>query len=182
MVPVCHVRMGSTGVWAPVWTASGMGHWKTLIKIPGGTDFYYCIKDMTLPDTCMLSCYCSRYFIRYYVTCILVTLPGTCYTFCGGLLLLYMYTLHCISSIFCIPCRHHYCLCTTPHYGYLAYAHLHVHFYHVTTSVFISITSPPDDNMLGSAGIKIWHDYIFLLLIIYLLYGITSTTSCIIYM
>jgi len=62
-----------------------------------------------------------------------VTLPGTCYTFCGGILLMYMYTLHCISSIFCIPCRHHYCIYTTLFYGYIAYAHLHVHFYHVTT-------------------------------------------------
>ena len=39
-----------------------------------------------------------------------------------------------------------------------------------------------DDNRLGSDGIKIWHVYILLLLIIYLLYGITRTTSCIIYM
>ena len=47
MVLVGHVRMGSTGVRAPVWTASGMGHWKRLIKIPGGTDCYYCINDLT---------------------------------------------------------------------------------------------------------------------------------------
>ena len=40
-------RMGSTGVRAPVWTASGMGHWKRVIKIAGGTDCYYCINDMT---------------------------------------------------------------------------------------------------------------------------------------
>jgi len=63
--------------------------------------------------------------------------------------------------------------------------------------MFISITAPldnifiisnwrllwtwPDDNMLGSDGITRWHVYIFLLLIICLLYGITNTTSCIIY-
>jgi len=62
-----------------------------------------------------------------------VTLPGTCYTFCGGILLMFMYTLHCIYSVFCIHCRHQYELCTTLYYGYIAYAHLHVHFYHVTT-------------------------------------------------
>ena len=110
-----------------------MGHWKRLIKIPGGTDCYYCINDMTclihvsylvtVPDQL------SAIMLHVYF----VTLPGTCYTFCGGILLMYMYTLHCIYSVFCIPCRHHYCICTTPYYGYIAYAHLHVHFYHVTT-------------------------------------------------
>ena len=28
-------------------TASGMGHWKRLIIIPGGTDCYYCINNIT---------------------------------------------------------------------------------------------------------------------------------------
>ena len=43
MVPICHVRMSSAGVLALVWTASGMGHWKKLIKILGDIDCYYCI-------------------------------------------------------------------------------------------------------------------------------------------
>ena len=63
MVPVCHVRMSSTGVRAPVWTASGMGHWKRLIKMPGGTDCDYCINNMT----------CLIY--AYYCLVVLVTVP-----------------------------------------------------------------------------------------------------------
>ena len=55
MVPVYHVRMSSTGVRAAVWTASGMGHWKRLIKIPGGTDCDFLINNMT----CLIHvCYC----------------------------------------------------------------------------------------------------------------------------
>ena len=126
-----------------------MGHWKRLIKIPSGTDWYYCIKNrpclihvfycivvlVTVPD------HLSAIMLQVHF----VTLPSTCYTFCDGILLMYMYTLHCIYSVFCIPCRHHVCLCTTPYYVYIASAHLHVHFYHVTTSMFISITSPQDN-------------------------------------
>jgi len=95
MVPACHVRMGSTGVRVPVWIASGMRHWKRLIKIPGGTDCYYCINNITclihvyycfvvlvtVPDTL------STIMLHVYV----VTLPGTCYTFC-------------YSTLLCIPC------------------------------------------------------------------------------
>jgi len=34
-----------------------------------------------------ISCYLyTCYFTRYHVTCILVTLPGTCYTVCSGIL------------------------------------------------------------------------------------------------
>ena len=128
-----------------------MGHWKRLIKIPGGTDCYYCINNMT----CLIPV--------YYCIVVLVTVPdhlsathahvyfvplsGSYYTFCCGTLLMYIYVLYCIYSVFCIPCRHHYCLCTTPYYGYIAYAHLHVHFYHVTTSMFLSITSPLDNSI-----------------------------------
>ena len=112
-----------------------MGHWKRLIKIPGGTDCYYCIKIMTYlihVSSCLVvlvivSNNLSAIMLHVYF----VTLLGTCYTFCGGILLMYMYPLHCIYSVFCIPCRHHFDLCTTPYYGYIAHAHLHVHFYHV---------------------------------------------------
>ena len=44
-----HIRIGSTRVRAPVWTASGMGHWKRLNKISSRTDCYYCINHMTCP-------------------------------------------------------------------------------------------------------------------------------------
>ena len=164
MVPVCHVRMGSTGVRASVWTASGMGHWKRLIKIAGGTDCYYCINNMT----CLIHVFyylvvhvpVPDHFAVIMLPVYVVTLPVSCYTFCGGILLMYMYicyfawymllflwwhtthVLHCIYSVFWIPCRHHYCICTTQYCGYIAYAHLHVHIayahlyghcYHVTT-------------------------------------------------
>ena len=103
MVPVGHVRMGSTGVRAPVWTASGMGHWKRLIIIPGGTDCYYCINNMT----CLIHVYyClvvlvtvpAHVFAIMRHVCI-VTLPVLCYTFWGGILLMSMYTLHCLYSV-----------------------------------------------------------------------------------
>ena len=135
-----------------------MGHWKRLIKKPGGTDCYYCINIMT----CLIHVfYClvvhvpvPDHFAVIMLPVYVVTLPVSCYTFCGGILLMYMYNLHCIYSVSCIPCRHHYCICTTQYCGYIAYAHLHihiayahlhVHFYHVTTSMFISITSPLDN-------------------------------------
>ena len=96
MVPLCHVQMGSARVRALVWTISGMRHWKRLIEIPGGTDCYYCINNMTcllhvyycfvvlvpLPDTL------STIMLHVYT----VTLPSTCYTFCYS-------TLLCISCI-----------------------------------------------------------------------------------
>ena len=61
MVLVCDIQRSSSGVWVPVWIASGMGHWQSLIKIPGDTDCYYCINHMT----------CSMYV--YYCSYILVT-------------------------------------------------------------------------------------------------------------
>ena len=42
----------------------------------------------------------------------------------------------CIYSIFCIPCIHHFCLCITPYIGQVTYAHLHVHCYHITPSMY----------------------------------------------
>ena len=142
MVPVGHVRMGSTGVRAPVWTASGMGHWKRLTKIPGGTDCYYCINHMT----------CSTHV--YYCPFVIVTIAAMLFaimspvyhvTFsdiryipCGTMRFMYMYTMHCIWSVSCIPCRHHDCICTTPYDGYIAYAHLHVHIAYAHLPVHIA--------------------------------------------
>ena len=117
-----------------------------------------------------------------------MTLPGICYTVCSGIPCMF-----CIAYILLLQTYAHL-------HVHIAYAHLYVHFGHVTTSKFISITSPldniiyditwkrletwPDDNMLIGDGIKIWHCYdivIFLLIIKFLLYGITITESCIIY-
>ena len=102
-----------------------MGHWKRLIKIPGGTNCYYCINHLrcsthgyycpflfvTLPD--MLSILMSPVY--------LIALLDICYTPCDDTLFMYMYTLHCIYSALCIRCRLHYCICTTQKYGYVAY-------------------------------------------------------------
>ena len=143
MVPGGHVRMGSTGVRAPVWTTSGMRYWKRLIIIPGGTDCYYCINNMTclihvfyclvvhvpVPDHFASSCYlymllpylfhAIHFVASYSCTCLSVTLPGTCYSFCGGILRMF-----CIASILFSYAHLHV---------HIAYAHLYGHCYHVTT-------------------------------------------------
>ena len=43
----------------------------------------------------------------------LTTLSYFCYTPCGNTLFMDTYTLYCIYSALSIPCRHHYCICTT---------------------------------------------------------------------
>ena len=118
-------------------TVSGMGHWKRMIKISGGTDCYYCINDMT----CLIH------------VCYLVTVPDNLSDIILPVYLL-LYLVHVtlsmsrnsalhISSSICIPCS----LCSTPYYSYIAYAHMHVHCYHITTNMFISITSPLDNSI-----------------------------------
>ena len=127
-----------------------MGHWKRLIKIPGDTDCYYCINDMTcLIHVCYLVTVPDHLSaIMLHVYCVYTALH-IFYFLCLHILLMYKYTLHYIYSVFCIPCRHHYCLCTTLYYGYIAYAHLQVHFHHITTSMFISITSSLDNSYIN---------------------------------
>ena len=98
-VLVCHIRMVSARVRAPVWTVSGMWHWKRLIKILGATDCYYCINNMT-------------YSIHvYYYSFILVTFPAILFTIMSHVyfaplvfftytLFMYIYTLHFIYSLY----------------------------------------------------------------------------------
>ena len=77
-----------------------MGHWKRLIKISGGTDYYYCIKNMT----CLIhACYCSVVLVIIFdipsiimSQVYLVTLPDTCY--------IYVVTPYSCTCILCIPC------------------------------------------------------------------------------
>jgi len=145
-----------------------------------------------LPDPCLVVLvtvpdHLSVIMLHVYF----VTLPGPCYTFCGGILLMY---LHYIYSVFCISCRHHYCYAQ----------HRIVVVLHMPTCMFTSITSPLDDYrhdpmitglvMVLKDDMYIYfyclHVYLFLLLMIFflygimltisLLYGITSTTTCII--
>ena len=140
-----------------------MGHWKRLIIILSATACYYCIKNLT----CLI-------YISYCVD-ILVTVPDYLFTImspvchvtfsdiryiiCGSMRFMYMYTMHYIRSVSCIPCRHHDCICTTPYDGYIAYAHLHVHiaydhlhvhFHHVTTRhhYLLSKLDPTHDPMM----------------------------------
>ena len=144
-----------------------MGHWKRLIKIPSATDCYYCIKNMTCliyVSYCVDILVLFRLFIRYHVTCISCYIFDIRYIPCGSMQFMYMYTMHCIWSVSCIPCRHHDCICTIPYddsivyahlHVHIAYAHLHVHFGHVTTSTFISITSPLDDIIYDITWIRL---------------------------
>ena len=99
MVPVCHVQMGSSGVRAPVWIASGVWHWKRLFKISDGTDYYYCINHMT----------CSIYV--YYCSYILVTLSAILFiimshvyfafsVFSADMLFMYTNSLHFMYFLF----------------------------------------------------------------------------------
>jgi len=132
MVLVCHVRIGSARVRAPVWTVSGMRHWKRLIKIPGGTDCYCCINNMS----CLIHvyyCFVVLVTVPDHLSAIMlhvyfVTLPGTCYTFCGGILLMYMYILPCI-----------FCFLYTLQTSFL---YIHNTVLHMPICMFTSIPSP----------------------------------------
>jgi len=145
MVPVGHVRMGSTEVRAPVWTDSSMGHWKRLIKIPGGTDCYYCIIIMTclihvyyclvvlvtVPDhlsAIMLYVYCVTcymlHFLWWHTTHVHVYSALHIFRFLYTLQTSVLYTHNTVLWLYCIcpsacslPSRHHW----------------HVHFCHVIT-------------------------------------------------
>ena len=103
VVPVCHVQMGSSGVRALIWTASGMGHWKRLIKISSGTDCYYCINNMTwFMDVYyyfVYTCYTFWYLIYHHVTCIMST--DTYILLCG-------YTCYIFPNVLSIAMSHIY--------------------------------------------------------------------------
>ena len=92
-----------------------MRYWKRLIKIPDGTDCYYCISNITCPIHVY---YCSILLVMLPIY--LVTLPDTRYTSCGDTLFMYTYTLHSIYSVSCIPCKHCYCIITISQYSYSA--------------------------------------------------------------
>ena len=99
--------MGSTGVRAPVGTASSMGQWKRLIKIPCGTNCYYCINNRSFP----------RHV--YYYSVVLITIPDIlstivsllylvtlyiiCYTSCSDTSFMYTYALHSMYSVSLYP-------------------------------------------------------------------------------
>ena len=104
MVPIYHIRMGSAGVWAPVWTVSGMRHWKRLIKIPSDTDCYYYINNMPCPihvSYCLVALVTIPDILSTIMSHVyFVTLPDTCYTSGSDTLLMYIYTLHSIHFLF----------------------------------------------------------------------------------
>ena len=116
---------GLARVRAPVWTASGIGHWKRLIKIPDDTYCYYCINNMT----CSIHIYYYPFILVSFSGILFtvmshvnrVTLPDTCYTSSGDTLFMLMNTLHFMYFLFyvfsvntlllymiilCTSCRH----------------------------------------------------------------------------
>ena len=115
-----------------------MGHWRRLIKIPGGTDCYYCINHMT----CLTHVYyCPFIFLLFLSDMLstimspvyLITLSYICYTPCGNVLFMHTYTLHCIYSAFM------YTLQTSVQYMHNTVVWLCCILH---TCMFISITSP----------------------------------------
>ena len=153
--------------------------YKTLEEIDYNTRWYWLLllyKEHDLLVTCKLlfrcTCYCTWSFI-------LLMYMYICYFAWDMLFFLWWHPthIHVTLHIFCF--LYSLQICTTPYHGYITYAHLYVHFYHVTTSMFTSITSPldniiydvtwirletwHDDNWLGSDGSKRCHVYIFLL-------------------
>jgi len=90
--PVTAVRIGLSGVRAPVWTVSSMRHWKKLIKILWDTDCFYCINHMT----------CSIHV--YYCLYILFTFSAIWFTIMSHVyLILHVETHYSCTRIFCIP-------------------------------------------------------------------------------
>ena len=106
--------MGSSGVRVLVWTASGMEHWKKLIKISSDTDCYYCINNMTYSihvyhrSIILVTIPDILFIIMSHVY--LVTLSDTCYTSCGDILFMCAYDVHSTYYVSCILCRHCYCI------------------------------------------------------------------------
>ena len=95
---------------APVWTASGMGHWKRLIEIAGGTDCYYWINNMTCLWINNMTCP----IYVFYCLVVLVTVPDhlaaisiLCYFTWYILHFLWWHTTHgyvySALHIFCFP-------------------------------------------------------------------------------
>ena len=144
-----------------------MGHWKRLIKIPGGTDCYYCITFMT-------------YLIHvYYCLVVLVTvpdhlfaimlheyvvpLPGTCYTFCGGILcilciasiMFYVY----LADIITVYAQHsigvilHMLTCI-----FILLMPTCMFILHMPTCMVTAITSPLDDSTYDINRTRLRHD------------------------
>ena len=114
------VQIGSTRARAPVWTASGMGHWKRLIRIPGGTDCYYCLNDMT----CLIHvCYLvtgpenwSAIMLHVYLLLCLVhvTLSVVAYYACSTLhLFCFLYSLQTSLLYMHNTVLWLYCICTS---------------------------------------------------------------------
>jgi len=112
------------------------GHWRRLIKIPGGADCYYCINHMT--------CRHMHIIVLLYLLLFLIFYPQSCHLY--TLLHFLIFTLHVVIHY---SWTHILCIAYILFYVYLAdiitvyaqrssmvilhTAHLHVHFYHVTT-------------------------------------------------
>ena len=140
MVTICHVWMGLAEVQAPVWTAGGMGHWKRLIKIPGGTNGYYCINIMI--------CLIHVYYVQLYSVLFLIFYPHhvtciPCYTSWYLLHSMWWQIIHVhvcyVFHVFSISCilhimytRQTHCCSISTHYNKIIRhtLRLHIHIHH----------------------------------------------------
>ena len=114
-----------------------------MIIIPGGTDCYYYLKNMT----CLIHV--------YYCVVVLVTVPiilstimlsvDTCYTSCVDALFMYTYTMHCMPLVLVYPidtipvCSHRYRMV-----AYFIYM-----FIFITSSLYNSIYYIKLDTTIG---------------------------------
>ena len=171
-------------------TAGCMRHQRRLIRIPNSTDCYYCINNMTCPihvSYCLVALVTSPDHLSLIMLPVyFITLSDICYTFCCGTLLMYIYILHCIYSALCIPCKHHYGICTTRQYGSIVCCTSACSFlsrHHQITLLYKTGYDYRHDPMITCQVVMIlkYDMFIFLPLIICLLYGITVIESCIIY-
>ena len=113
-----------------------MGHWRRLIKIPGGTDCYYCINHMTysthvsycpfifvpIPD--MLSTIMSPYTLLHSL--IFVTLHVLTHYLCRCILRIAYILLYVYVADFITVCAQH-----SSNMVMLHTTHLHIHFHHI---------------------------------------------------
>ena len=113
------VWIGSARLRSPVWTASGMGHWKGMIKIINDTDCYYCVLlkylarllHDTLPLCSVLNSWFSILldlftFVSLCVTCLYLHDWATSLWSCTCVLACARHLLHFAYSFGCLQTTH----------------------------------------------------------------------------
>ena len=145
--------MGSTGVRAPVWTVSGMGYWKRLIKIPGSTDCYYYINHMTCSIHVYIVYLYLLHFLLSYPT--IISLYALHFLYFSHTLLIYTYTLHFMYYLF-----HVFFVDTLFWYNHKHYSVITFVYFMCTcsylSSLYYRVTSTISSNSKYNV-IKTWH-------------------------